>query len=101
MSTLYISEYAEAAHFPTTLGVGAEPSHDQTPLTISSTSGASAAFQNNTRLVRIHTDAICSIVFGTAPTAVAQTQKRLAANQTEYFGVPMGMSYKVAVVTST
>jgi hypothetical protein len=51
-------------------------------------------------MVRIHTDAICSISFGTAPTATA-TNRRLAANQTEYFGVPLGGSYKVAVISNS
>lgn len=61
---------------------------------------ASAAFNTLTALVRIHVDAICSIAFGTAPTAVA-TSFRLAANQTEYFAVPVGAAYKVAVIQNT
>jgi hypothetical protein len=67
-------------------------------------STASAAFNQKTRFVRLHTDAICAVAFGTAPTAIvagATGTMRMAANQTEYHGVPQGQSYKVAVIAST
>lgn len=60
----------------------------------------SSAFNARTKYVRLHTDAICSILFGTAPTASA-ANARMAANATEYFGVPMGAAYKVSVITNT
>lgn len=97
MATLYICEYSDVLHGPGESSVGMEPGTDQTPITIS-TSSQSLAFKANTRLVRIHTDAICSIVFGANPTATT-SNKRLPANQTEYFGVVPGM--KLAVVTNT
>lgn len=43
-----------------------------------------------TRLIRVHTDAACSIAIGSkaAPTPAATTSTmRLAAGQTEYFGI--------------
>ena len=58
----------------------------------------SAAFNASTVLVRIHADAICCIAWGTNPTAI-NTSFRVAANQTEYFAVPAGQAYKVAVIT--
>jgi len=64
----------------------------------------SAAFNANTQFVRLHTDSICAIEFGTSPTAVAAGATgtaRLAANQTEYFGVPKGAGFKVAAILST
>lgn len=100
MSTLYISEYADIAHSPGVVAVGNEPSTDQV-VTFTGTAGSSAAFQNNTRFVRIHTDGIASIKFGTAPTAVAQTNKRMTSGQTEYFAIPINSLYKISAVTST
>lgn len=99
---MYVTEYAQSGY--TSQGnvpVGYEPGFDQPPVTISGTSAQSLAFKNNTTMVRIHVDSIASIVFGLNPTAVANTNKRLAANQTEYFFVPQTQGYKVAVVTST
>ncbi len=99
MSLMFISEYT-TNNIGSTLGE--EPSVDQTPVTISAASAQSAAFQNNTRMVRVAIDATApaSITFGTNPTAVTNTQKRLNSNQSEYFLVPMGKAYKVAVVAS-
>lgn len=75
------------------------PTAEQT-VAIAGASAASAAFANNTNLVRLSTDAICSVEFGTAPVSTA-AKARMAANQTEYFAVPLGAVYKVAVITNT
>lgn len=99
MATLYIAEFAAlsgTANFPVA-GAFAPPIAEQT-VGISGSSAPSAAFNTNTKFVRIHTDAICSIKFGASPTAAA-TNMRMAANQTEYFGVVPGQ--KVAVITNT
>jgi hypothetical protein len=56
----------------------------------------SAAFNAKTCFVRLHTDAVCSLKFGTNPTASATTA-RIAAGQTEYHGVPVDRAYKVVV----
>ena len=97
---MYISEYADVGRLGGIIPVGAEPSVDQT-VTFTATHGESAAFKNNTSMVRIHCDGIASILFGTAPVAVANTNKRMTAGQTEYFTVPTGLAYKVSAVTST
>lgn len=99
MATVYISEFAE---FPVWQGsqtpaAPMPPVAEQT-VAIGGGSVASAAFNAKTRIVGIHTDAICSIAFGAAPTATA-TNRRLAANATEYFRVQPG--HKVAVITNT
>jgi hypothetical protein len=67
-------------------------------VTISGTHAESSAFGTNTRLVRLHTDTICYVKFGTAPVAVTVTDARMAANQTEYFAVQPGGGMKVSVV---
>ena len=97
--TLYIAEYAEV-HQGAAGRVGQAPNEpplvEQT-VAIGGSSTQSAAFNVQTRLVRIHCDNICSIVFGTNPTALA-TNQRFAAGQTEFKGVPPGQGFKVAVI---
>jgi hypothetical protein len=98
MATLYISEYKD---MPVTIGqflpVAQEPAITTQTVAITTTT-QSAAFNTNTRFIRVHVDAICSIKFGASPTAVT-TDARMAANTTEYFGVIAGQ--KLAVVTNT
>lgn len=98
MAVLYISEYPAFSSVSQTQ-IGQEPSTDQT-VAIGGGSLQSTAFKNNTQMVRLSTDAICSVSFGTNPTATATT-KRIPANTTEYFVVPLGQSYKVAAITNT
>jgi hypothetical protein len=98
MAKLYVTEYTAPVANSISL---AEPNNvDQTPVAIGSSSTQSSAFAGDTSMVRLHTDSICSIAFGTNPTATANN-KRMAANATEYFAVPEGQSYKVAVITNT
>ena len=73
---------------------------EQTPVAIAGASAQSAAFAAETTLVRIHAAGICSIAFGPNPTATTNTM-RLAADQTEYFSVPAGQSWKVAVIQNS
>lgn len=98
MATLYITEYDKLAD--DTRGpvpVGGTVVASQT-VTIGAGSTQSNAFNAATRFVRLHTDAICSVEFGANPTATA-AKARMAADQTEYFGVTGGQ--KVAVITNT
>jgi len=101
MSTLYVAEFFSiggTGNFPVS-GALQPPIHEQT-VTIGGTSTQSTAFNANTSLIRVHTDSICSIEVGTNPTATTSTA-RMAANQTEYFSIPPGSSYKIAVITNT
>lgn len=98
MATLYITEYVTASvdqgrAMPIAFG---PPITSQT-VAIGGASVSSAAFNANTRLIRVHTDAICSIAIAVSPTATTSTA-RMAANQTEYFGVDN--SLKIAVITN-
>lgn len=77
---------------------GIEPAAANLQVTISAGSLQSTAFPDNTRFVRVHTDAPCRIEFGVNPTA-APTSKRMAAGATEYFGVRPG--WKLAVITTS
>lgn len=100
MASLYIAEFEEMPHTSgSKVQAALQAPLAEQKLTIG-TEVKSAAFNARTRFVRLHTDAICSILFGTDPTA-AVTNARMAANATEYFGVPMGANYKVSVITNT
>lgn len=96
MSTLYVSEYT------TVCAVGGvaiaqaaqEPAPVEQALSISASPTQSAAFGSTTNFVRVHCDVVCSILFGSNPTAVTNA-KRLAANQTEFFGVQPGQKLSV------
>lgn len=99
MAVLYISEYDNVARDNIgTVQAGQEPAIATQTVAISGGSTQSSAFNANTKFVRIHTDAICSVKFGSNPTATS-TSARLAANQTEFFGVRPGE--KVAVISNT
>lgn len=99
---LVITEFQSMAQIPN--GGGQMP--QQPPLAeqtvgITGSSAQSLSLNPATRFVRLHTDAICAVSFGTSPTAVAPNG-RMAANQTEYHGVPQGSApLKIAVITST
>lgn len=80
------------------VATGMEPALADLQVAITAGSVQSAAFPDNTRLVRVHADAVCRVAFGDNPTAAATT-KRMAAGATEYFGVRPG--HKIAVITST
>ena len=102
MAKVYVTEFANRgqdgnAQF---MQMGLEPQTANQTVAIGAGSVQSSSFNSLTTFVRVHTDAICSIEFGTNPTATADT-RRLAANQTEFFSVPKGQAFKVAVITNT
>jgi len=106
MAFLYITEFAELAIGPAGRvgSMGVQPPIAEQAISNAGATTQSAAFNAKTRFVRLHTDTICAIEFGTNPTAVAAGASgtaRMAANQTEYFAVPLGAGYKVAAVLST
>lgn len=95
MSTVYISEYA-SSHSDTNgvIQIGEEPAIAEQSVAITGGSVQSNPFNSATNFVRVHTDSVCSILFGTNPTAVV-TAKRMAANTTEYFGTQGGQMLAV------
>lgn len=101
MAFLYISEYTALARIE---GLGVAPFAqepavlDQAPVANAGATTQSAAFGSGTQFVRVHTDSVCSIVFGANPVATT-ANKRMAANTTEYFGVKPGQ--KLAVILNT
>lgn len=100
MAVLYITEYVNPYHFQAnTLLAGMEPGSDQT-VAIGGSSAQSTALKNNTQLVRLRTDAICSVAVGTNPTATT-SNARMAAGQESWFAVGPNSGFKVAVISNT
>lgn len=107
MAVLYITEYAGL--MPSPVGgqaqIPMEPPLAEQTVAIGGSHAESVAFNSQTRVVRLHTDAICAVVFGTAPVAVVSGagvgSQRLAASQTQYHGVPVGQSYKVSNISTS
>jgi hypothetical protein len=96
MAVVYISEYSNLA-MNGNAPISQEPPLAEQTVAIGGSSAQSAAFNANTRYIRVHTDAICSVLIGTNPTATAE-KKRLPADSVEYFGVSPGS--KLAVITN-
>lgn len=106
MASLYVTEYPQigrqqGAGVPVAFVPTAGPIAEQ-KLAIGVGSLAGAAFNSNTRIVRLHTDAICSVRFGPVATVTAtSSDPRMAANQTEYYAVQPDGTLTVAVITNT
>jgi hypothetical protein len=107
MAVLYITEYTAQgsdlnAH---EMPVAQLPVNAQQTVAVSASSASSVVFQNNTGLVRLHTDTVLSMIVAAATsgtTLVATTTNaRMAANQTEYFAVPRGSAYLVAAIANS
>lgn len=65
---------------------------------IAGTTTQSSGFGTTTFMICIHADTICSVEFGSNPTATTSS-RRIASNATEYFEVTPG--HKVAVISNT
>lgn len=108
MAILYITE-CESLAIPGEGGnmqIAHMPPVAEQTLAIGGSSASSSAFNTSTRFVRVETDAICAIAFGSAPTAAAAVGTgtasgtlRMNANTVEYFGVSPG--HKIAVIATT
>jgi len=100
-NTLNVAEFAETAIGPAGR-VSQIPMQPALTTYNLGTGTASSFFNAQTRMLRLHaqTGAVCYRI-STAGTAAAVTDIRLAQNQTEYVGVPLGGTYKVAVIDTT
>ncbi len=101
MARLYVTEYAIGSLIQvggSLMQAPHEPPLAEQVLPISTTV-QSLPFNKQTTLVRLHCDAVCSVVFGTNPTATANSQ-RMAASQTEFKSIPKGQSYMVSVIAN-
>lgn len=102
MAFLYVTEFVttgrdSAAGVPVGHG-GSWRENPASPISIGGSNAESTAFGPNTSLIRVHTDAICSILVGVSPAATTGNA-RMAANQTEYFAVQGGQ--QISVISNT
>lgn len=96
MAKLYISEYASLAKNGTAQVV-VEPPLAVQVVDYSGGVMPSEAFTAQTNIIRVHTDAVCSVRFdGSAATT---SYPRMSAGQTEYFGVQP--TSKLSVISNT
>lgn len=101
MAKLFISEYNrmlvdfKVGH-PTPVPM--EPPLVEQTVAIGGTSAQSAAFNANTKFIRVHADVVCSRLLGANPVATLDNA-RMAAGATEYVGVEPGD--KIAVIANT
>ena len=76
------------------------PLVEQTPVDFTAGAAQSAAFNAQTRYVRLQCNVRCSVKFETGSSSVATSNVALAVDSPEYFGVPKGQAYKVSVIAS-
>lgn len=99
MATLQIQEYSRLAKDSNghRIQAGVEPAQASQSVTYTTTA-ASAAFGEQTKLIRVIADADAHLSFGAAPTATVANM-RITADTSEYFGVKPGQ--KVAAYDGT
>ena len=101
MAKLYITEYATISAVPNHSGqMPYEPPQAEQVIDFTSGPAVSNPFRPLTRMVRLNADATCSLIIGANPTATT-SNGRLAADRTEYRGVPEGQGFKVSVIGNT
>lgn len=105
MAVVYITEFEKLARedFGGPTGVvqtPLEPALANQTVAITASSVQSAQLNPQTRVIRIHTDAICHIDVGKDPNA-STTKRRLPANAIEFIGIPPNTAFKIAVITGT
>jgi hypothetical protein len=106
MTKLYVAEYAGLTPVTSHNGIPAqcpqEPALAVQVVDYTAGTAASSAFNAKTRFVRIHCDSSCSVKFGGTSVTAAVTDPRMAADQTEFRGLPLdGSVTKVAAITNT
>lgn len=97
MAKLFVNEFPDRGYV---IDVPEMPPSASQVVAIGGASVQSTAFAKATQLVGITTDSICSVAVGANPTATVDVW-RLAAGATMYFTVPVGKSFKVAVIANT
>lgn len=89
MAKLYISEYVRMSLDPHTAAVpvGEEPAIAEQVVDFTSGEEKSAAFNAETRFIRMWSDTECFVTFGANPTAVSGTSPGVTAKVAEYRGL--------------
>lgn len=100
MATIYVSEYTSMADaLNGQAQVAKHPALQRQSMAITGASTTlPSAFTAQTRFIKVHTDAICSITIGKTPTAIT-TADRMPADMTSFEGVNPGDN--LAVIANT
>lgn len=100
MALLYIRQYTRLAHDENgqVILAGLEPGQDLDPVSVGAATRVTLA--TGTKFVRLHTDAICSYACGVSTVTATTNNARLAANQTEFFGISSAVTH-IAVIGNT
>lgn len=103
MSKLYVEEFPGAGRYQGSsvpvADTGVWTENANSPMTVAASATVSASFGTNTKLIRVHTDAICSIVISPTGANATANNARMAANQTEYYYVEAG--HYISVITNS
>lgn len=99
MANLNITEMPVQGRDPASdrLPIGQLPGIAVQNVAIGGSSTQSSAFDQRTGMIRVRADLSCAVLVGTNPTALT-TSVQLDAGAAEYFAVPIGQSYKIAVI---
>jgi len=103
MTKLYVAEYSGIASVQTDGAVAVLPQPPTAEQVVDYTAGAAATanpFADSTEFVELATDAICSVVFGSAPVATVNNM-RMAAGERRLVSVRPGSKLKVSAITNT
>lgn len=101
MAILYVTEFgAQHTDQGRPVPIAYCPAITENNVAIGGGSAQSNVFNANTNIIRVHSDAVCSIKIGLNPTATS-ADARMAQNQTEYFGFEAGKGFQIAVITNT
>ena len=98
MANLYVTEYSRvaSADYGSGIQAGLEPPVTQQKVSFTS-STQSSAFNSDTRLIMVHTDANCHIEIAENPTATTNS-RRLPAGSTVFYGIPNNLTLKIAAL---
>ncbi len=101
MAKLFITEFSQigvlSGRIANEVQAPRVPPDAEQTVAIGAASAQSAIFGSSTKFVQLMADVVCSVAFGTDPTATADTM-RLAADVPQLFAVHSGD--KVAVITN-
>lgn len=106
MSTLYITEYSQISPQGAARGSAQAPQEQpivEQTVSFSGPAVLSSAFNAKTRLVRLHADHTCSVLFGGAGVVATTGSQRLVAGVTEFHGLADGGSgvTNLSVITNS
>lgn len=101
MATLYVTEFsAQHTDQGRPVPISYCPAIVRSNNVAIGAAASSLVLNVSTSIVRLHSDAICSIVIGKPPLTATTADARMAQNQTEYFGVEPGYGYVVSVIAN-